>query len=168
MDHVEQAFRSDQVIVVASVVVRDFDFRRALLGPAKAHPPLIVDANAVLALPVSAQGLEVVRRQAPKIRQRICRNHVLDPHAGATPDVGGNSANTLSEENAFTILVLEPLQPRTVTEEDNNVKGYYPARHGPSHTCITRVTHSHHATTAGAIDMVDSTASAALPLRDPA
>ena len=107
LEYEEQAFRSDQIIVVASVVVRDFDFHRTLLGPVKAHPPLIIDANAVLAFSVSAQGLEVVRWQAPKIRQRTCRDHLLDPHAGATPNVGGYAANVLSVEDAFGIFVLE-------------------------------------------------------------
>src|SRR5690348_6086696 len=47
------------------VIVHDLHVARALctLRPLKADPPLIVNADAVLALPVSFQGLEPVPRQ---------------------------------------------------------------------------------------------------------
>jgi hypothetical protein len=53
------------------VVVHDFDVRRAgvAVGPFEADPPLHVDADAVLALPVALQSFERVRWQRLKIRK---------------------------------------------------------------------------------------------------
>jgi hypothetical protein len=44
------------------VVVRDFDVVDIAIFPAEAYPVLIVDANAVLTLPVARQALQPVPR----------------------------------------------------------------------------------------------------------
>ena len=44
-----------------SVVVDDFDFHRTSVGPDETHPPLVVDANAVLTGTVAAQRFETMR-----------------------------------------------------------------------------------------------------------
>jgi len=42
------------------MVIDDFHVRRTLRGPANAHTKLIVDADAVLLLPISLQGLKAI------------------------------------------------------------------------------------------------------------
>ena len=78
-----------------------------MLSPAKTHPPLIVDANVVLALPISSQGLKAMGRWEPKVRQFLRRGHALESLSGATPDIGGYAANMLSEIDAFGVLAFE-------------------------------------------------------------
>jgi hypothetical protein len=43
------------------VIIHDFHIVRTCF-PAKAKPPLVVDSNAVLAFPVSEQGLKPIAR----------------------------------------------------------------------------------------------------------
>ena len=51
----------------SSVVVGDFDVRSSLVCPAKAHAPLVVDPDAVLACPISTQSFEPMRRRNSKV-----------------------------------------------------------------------------------------------------
>ena len=57
------------------MIVDDLNVDRAdrASRPLKTDPPLIVDADAVLALPVTAQGLETVARQCGKVLQTLRR-----------------------------------------------------------------------------------------------
>jgi hypothetical protein len=59
------------IVRFLSVVVDDFDVRGAGLavGPFEANPPLHVDADAVLALPVALQSFERVRWQRLEVRK---------------------------------------------------------------------------------------------------
>jgi hypothetical protein len=54
------------------VIINDLDVGRArrLLRPLKANPPLIVDADAVLAFAISGQRLKTVAGQGGQILQR--------------------------------------------------------------------------------------------------
>jgi hypothetical protein len=56
------------------VVIRDFDVDRLalLIRPLKADSPLIVDADAVLALTVSTQSLESIPRRFAEIEELRC------------------------------------------------------------------------------------------------
>jgi hypothetical protein len=51
------------------VVVDDLDLFRTFAGPHEAHPPLIVEADAVLALAVSLQGFELNAERRAQIVQ---------------------------------------------------------------------------------------------------
>jgi hypothetical protein len=51
------------------MVIDDFDVLGAAVRPSEADAPLVVDANAVLALPVSPQGLQPVPRRNPQIAE---------------------------------------------------------------------------------------------------
>jgi hypothetical protein len=53
------------------VVVDDLDILRITLLPSKAHPPLIVDPNAVLSRSIPRQLLEAIPWRHPKIRDRL-------------------------------------------------------------------------------------------------
>jgi len=48
------------------VVIHDLDFIGVPLAPRKANAPLVVDANAVLAPPVTLQALQPISRQTGK------------------------------------------------------------------------------------------------------
>jgi len=52
------------------VVVDDLDVVRATLRPAQADPPLVVDADAVLARAVPAQGFEAVAGRRLEVAER--------------------------------------------------------------------------------------------------
>jgi len=56
----------------ASVVVDDFDIFRPLFCPTKTNAPLIVYANAVNALLVTAQSFQAIAGRYEEIRQRLC------------------------------------------------------------------------------------------------
>src|SRR5947208_1531515 len=57
------------LIVLTLVIIDDLDVPRVTMTPSEAYPPLIVDANAVLALPIAAEEFQVVSRWTPKIVQ---------------------------------------------------------------------------------------------------
>src|SRR5207253_9978137 len=56
--------------VLPSVIIRDLDPLRALLGPNETDPVLVVDPDAVLPLPVFAQRFYVVPRRDSQRRER--------------------------------------------------------------------------------------------------
>ena len=64
---------------VSSVVVNDRDVIRVAIAPDKAHAPLVVDADAVLAGPVAAQLLQAIARLAGSTtgRRRIGLHAIL-------------------------------------------------------------------------------------------
>jgi hypothetical protein len=51
------------------VIIDDLDIEGAAGIPSEADPPLVIDANAVLATPISLQGLEPVARRHRQILQ---------------------------------------------------------------------------------------------------
>ena len=53
------------------MIARDFDIQRVWCTPEKAYPPLIVDADAVLARPFSLQSLESVARRRQQVVETI-------------------------------------------------------------------------------------------------
>jgi len=55
------------------MIVNNFDLPGASLVPHKTNPPLVIDADAILARPVTAQFLQTIRRRTPQIQQ-VCRS----------------------------------------------------------------------------------------------
>ena len=51
------------------MIVGDLDIPGCAISPYKAEPPLIVDANAVLALTIAAQSLQTITGRHPQIVQ---------------------------------------------------------------------------------------------------
>jgi hypothetical protein len=49
------------------MVIDDFDIGRTLLGPGKTDAPLVIDADRMLAAPVSGERFEPVRRRGAQI-----------------------------------------------------------------------------------------------------
>jgi hypothetical protein len=54
-----------------SVVVHDFDVNRTDAGPDKADAPLVIDADAVLTLPIAFQRFKAVARRSLQEIQRL-------------------------------------------------------------------------------------------------
>jgi hypothetical protein len=48
------------------VIVRDFDFESITIAPDEADPPLVIDADAVLAFPTSLQLFQPIARRHPE------------------------------------------------------------------------------------------------------
>ncbi|HKV54423.1 MAG TPA: hypothetical protein VJN94_07245 [Candidatus Binataceae bacterium] len=67
-----------------SVIIDDLDFVRVAITPDKTDPPLVVDSNAVPALPIADEFLEPVSRRNAEILQRLC---VVEHREFATSDV---------------------------------------------------------------------------------
>ena len=80
------------------MIIDDFDVIRLAVAPDKTQPPLIVNADAVLAEPITLQRLQVIaRRHAQKIQ---CR--------------GGMQLHQLSQCDAFNRL--EPFHTLTLEQ----------------------------------------------------
>jgi hypothetical protein len=51
------------------MVVHNFDIGRVPVFPYKANPPLVINANAMLARPVSFEGMEPIASWGHQVRQ---------------------------------------------------------------------------------------------------
>lgn len=65
---------ADTAVRAGSVIVDDFDVKRRLRAvvPREADTPLVIDADAVLSFPITAQGLEAISRRIAKIEESSC------------------------------------------------------------------------------------------------
>jgi hypothetical protein len=61
------------------MVVDDLDLYGALGGPNETDPPLVADANAVLALSIAAQSFKSVSRERGQVLKRGCRFDPVEP-----------------------------------------------------------------------------------------
>ena len=52
------------------MVIDDFDIRRVPFQPAKAHPELVVDPDAMLALTIGSKSFEPVTRRRSQVLKR--------------------------------------------------------------------------------------------------
>ena len=91
------------------MIVGDFQLHRALFCPAKAHTALVVDADAVLARPVTAQGFQPVGRRQPQVIQRRRGKQTLQPHSRPPLDVWRQAADRLPVEEPFSVIVPETI-----------------------------------------------------------
>ena len=72
------------------MVVNDFDVVRPCraVGPFETNPPLVVDADAVLALAIVFEGLETVSRQGSEVADGGCRFEAVEFQAGGPLNAG--------------------------------------------------------------------------------
>lgn len=52
------------------MIIHDFHLIRVGVAPFETNPPLVVDANAVLSVPVAGQFFQMIRGRRPQIVQR--------------------------------------------------------------------------------------------------
>jgi hypothetical protein len=57
----------------SSMVIDDLDVPGFAVSPNEANAPLLVDPNAVLSLPVAAQGFQAIAGRRPQIVNLLCR-----------------------------------------------------------------------------------------------
>ncbi len=101
------------------MIIYDLDVEYIPVLPAKAYPPLIVDADAVLPLAVAFQGLQPVSRWNPKILQasRLVQIQQLTP------------GDTLDGPEAGHIQIIEQrLGPGIAEGADHSRQTYYVTR----------------------------------------
>jgi hypothetical protein len=74
----------------SSVIVGDLDVDRPVraLGPLEADPPLVVDADAVLAFAVTAQGLQRVAGQGREVLQARGGFQPVEPFFSLSRETG--------------------------------------------------------------------------------
>ena len=85
------------------MVVHNLDFVRVLALPAEAEPPLVIEAEAVLALPSAFQGFQPVAGRRPQIGQKTGDVQLRELPQGH-PFKGGReavSADTLPQSLRF-------------------------------------------------------------------
>jgi hypothetical protein len=93
-----------------SVVIDDFDGVGAALAPHETQAPLIVDTDAVLSFPVSAQGLKAIPGWNPQVIQSVSRVQ----HFQLAP---GHRLERLEAPNRFSME--EPLSVPTTEGADH-------------------------------------------------
>jgi hypothetical protein len=69
------------------VVVNDFNVGRTSVCPSKANPKLIIDADAVLPLPVRLQRLEPIAGWDPEVLQDVGLVQLVQSTPGSSPEV---------------------------------------------------------------------------------
>src|SRR3569833_2333343 len=108
------------------MVIGNFYIRCMSRSPFEADSPLLVDADAVLALPVATEGFQLVRYRNRKILQTFCSVELLQFHQRPLLDVGWQFSCVLALPEVFGIPVLERpyLGVLMVTPCVSNVKRY--------------------------------------------
>src|SRR5512134_3748560 len=97
-----------RVMTRPSVVIHDLDLRRArrAFRPLETHPPLVVDANAPLALAIALQGFQPVSCEAGQVAGAGRRFQAADAHQRLLTDAV-EPPDELTEPKLLGVLVLE-------------------------------------------------------------
>ncbi len=95
--------------VSSSVEVRDFNLHCALVCREEAHAPLVVDADAMGADPVTTQRCEPVGGRQSEVGQRRCGNDPLQSHSRPALNVRRQATNRFPVEEPFRIMVPESI-----------------------------------------------------------
>jgi hypothetical protein len=110
-------------------VVVDNDYVvRIAISPGKTDPPLVIDADAMLAGSIPAELLQAIAWRDAKIVERFCRidRDEFPEHGPAR--LGRVAANGLAGKEAFGVAIAEaPDHTRTLSRHVSNVKRYYVA-----------------------------------------
>ncbi len=91
------------------MVIDDLHVAGVVVSPAEADPPLIVDPDAVLALPVACQCLQPVPRGYPEILQRYRGIQQVELSLRLPLDVRGEFPGSLAPEKLFGLPAMEML-----------------------------------------------------------
>jgi hypothetical protein len=84
------------------VIVDNFNIMRTIGAPDKTDTPLIVDADAVLALAIALQRLELISWRYAQASQLICRMNLKQLASGNTLDVP-EAGDCLASEQSLCI-----------------------------------------------------------------
>ncbi len=101
------------------MVIDEFDIKCISLAPNKAYPPLLVDTNGVLTLPIAFQRLKMISGRHPQIfKSRHCGDQEKLVH-GTFGDIKRNRFFNDAARQLFRAAVFERLYHAT------NVAKYY-------------------------------------------
>jgi hypothetical protein len=88
------------------MIINDFNIRWPLRGPSKTNPELVIDANAPLTFPVSAQGLKPISRRYTHIIHALCQIK-LNQFAQGLPLNSRPSSHMFQPKQLFCIGISE-------------------------------------------------------------
>jgi hypothetical protein len=89
------------------VVIHNFNVEGVPYPPFKANTPLVIDPNAVLALPAPVQGFQMVCRRDPQIVQGNSPAYHSELPKGCLLNVVGQPMGESPVKNELGFLVLE-------------------------------------------------------------
>jgi hypothetical protein len=97
------------------MIIDDFNLLGSPVAPHKTNPPLVVDANRVLTLTVTLEGLQPIAGWLPQIIQR----------AGAIEEQELATSLPLYGAKAWCIFVREQARRRCVPERTNHADNLF-------------------------------------------
>ena len=89
------------------MVIDDLDVKGMTITPLETDSPLLVDSNAVLALSITLQSLELIRAWNRKVSQVSSRIQLLQLHQGPLLNVTWNSLGVLATPNLLGLLAAK-------------------------------------------------------------
>jgi hypothetical protein len=89
------------------VIVYDLDLVSVTLAPTKANSPLVVDADAVLALSVACQFLQSIARKTGEVFERFSAIQLVQFSECSTLDSSVEFRPSVSLEDPLCLLVLK-------------------------------------------------------------
>jgi hypothetical protein len=87
------------------VIVDDFNVVRVAVRPPKAHTPLIVDPNAVLAEAVAVQFLQAIPRRKPQFIEANCSVDLHELPQHDTPQIRRKMTDGFAAPQALGVSV---------------------------------------------------------------
>jgi hypothetical protein len=93
--------------MAVSVIVDDFDIAGVAFAPPEADTPLVVDADAPLAIACAAELLQTVARRGSKVVERDRRIELPQPPQRDPLDIGSESLDRLPSEETLRVGVAE-------------------------------------------------------------
>src|SRR5882724_10541833 len=126
-------------VSAVSVIIYNFNIQGMTCIPLEADPPLLVDADAVLALPITLQRLKLVEHRDREILQIACSIQLLQFHQCTLLDVVRKLLRILPLPDLFGVLIPKGLDHGNpmVTSCVSNVKHYYTTRYRGRIWCIS-------------------------------
>lgn len=91
------------------MVVGNLDIECLTVSPYKAYPPLIIDADAVLALAVARQGLQPIARRLAQVVKSLGGVDRQELGSGSLLNLRRQSANAKTSEDRGGALVAKRL-----------------------------------------------------------
>ena len=108
------------------MIVRYLNIMCVAIFPAKTRPPLIVNADTPLSLPVSSQFFQSIPRRNAQIIDRLCRIYGLKLAPGNVLHMRGDGPNPMPVEYRRGELVGEGANHSNIlTYSISSVKQYY-------------------------------------------
>jgi hypothetical protein len=107
------------------VIVDDLDVERVAVIPVEADPPLIIDPDAMLTLPISREFFQAIPGRHFEVAQRISRVQQEELLQGRSVNILWELSRALAIEDPLGLFVSEaPNHGAIITLRVNNVKRY--------------------------------------------